>query len=71
MKLFIASEFHNKFPQVNLAMVEVRGVSVDKSEVLQAEYYQYKENFDGQKLIKAFQKFYKDLLMTPLSIPKA
>lgn len=61
MKLYISQEFANKFPEVNLAMVEVRGVTVDKSEVLKAEDYQHKDSFEGQKLIKAFQKFYKDL----------
>jgi len=61
MKLFISREFTKKHPQVNLAMVEVRGVNVDKSEILKAEDYKYKDSFENQKLIKAFQKFYKDL----------
>lgn len=61
MKLYISQEFANKFPEVNLAMVEVGGVTVDKSEVLKVEDYKYQDNFEDQKLIKAFQKFYKDL----------
>lgn len=61
MKFFISKDFAKKYPQVNLAMVEVSGVSVDKSEVLKAQDYKYKDSFEGQKLIKAFQKFYKDL----------
>ena len=61
MKLFISREFSKEYPEVNLAMVEVRGVSVDKNEVLTAGDYKHQNNFEGQKLIKAFQKFYKDL----------
>src|SRR3989344_653206 len=61
MKLFISREFAKKYPEVNLVMVEVRGVVVDKSEVLKTEDYKYKDSFAGQKLIQAFQKFYKDL----------
>lgn len=61
MKLFISQDFHKKHPDVNLAMVEVGRVKVDKSEVLKAGDYQNKDNFEGQKLINAFQKFYKDL----------
>jgi len=61
MKLYISQEFAKKYPEVNLAMVEVGGVKVDKSEILKTGDYKYKDNFEGQKLIKAFQKFYKDL----------
>ena len=61
MKLFISREFAKKYPEVNLVMVEVRGVVVDKSEVLKTEDYKYKDSFAGQKLIQAFQKFYKDV----------
>ncbi|MFH2062203.1 MAG: tryptophan--tRNA ligase [Candidatus Beckwithbacteria bacterium] len=61
MKLLISKEFNQKFPEVNLALVEVEGVKVSRDEVLVEKDYKYRDNFEDHRLIKVFQEFYKEL----------
>ena len=61
MKLYISKEFNQKFPEVNCAVMEVVGVKVNKDTVLTAEDYKHKDKFKDNRLIKAFQEFYKEL----------